>query len=336
MMVLVMVIGVWLGWHLRTVRIQQDAVAAIKRAGGSVTYDWEWGNYNPDIIDSNGKPRAPKWLADRVGVDHVASVVLVDLVPRSTKDPNKADDATLAHVGRLGRLESLWLNGTAITDAGLAHIQGLTGLRDLTIGDTRVSDAGLAHLKGMTRLGTLYIIGNRVTDDGVLELERALPGLQVIREENIVSVANVTRAMADLDFARSQPIRVACALLDNRAQVMAYRGNTTEFIATVNALCDLEAHDKVSLLKLAQSLAQCVGLVGPSVSPRLSAAEREALRLRCTDRGIAALSLAIELGYDNVARLNGDFPDGGRLWNFRSHPAFPKLVARMKTKRPGR
>ena len=34
------------------------------------------------------------------------------------------------------------------------------------------------------------------------------------------------RAFKDLDFARSQPIRLACMLLSKRAEVMANRGQT--------------------------------------------------------------------------------------------------------------
>ena len=33
---LVMAIGVFLGWYVRTVQVQRDAVAAIKRAGGAL------------------------------------------------------------------------------------------------------------------------------------------------------------------------------------------------------------------------------------------------------------------------------------------------------------
>jgi hypothetical protein len=43
-MALVGVFAVGLGWYLHTVRTQQAAVRAIKEAGGSVAYDWEWGN----------------------------------------------------------------------------------------------------------------------------------------------------------------------------------------------------------------------------------------------------------------------------------------------------
>ena len=44
---------------------RDDYENAVKRAGGSVSYDWEWGNYNPDILRLNGKLRMPKWLASR-------------------------------------------------------------------------------------------------------------------------------------------------------------------------------------------------------------------------------------------------------------------------------
>jgi hypothetical protein len=40
----------------------------------------------------------------------------------------------------------------------------------------------------------------------------------------------------------------------------------------------------------------------PSRSPNLSDSERRALERLCADRGIAASTRAIELGYDDVAR----------------------------------
>ena len=49
LIVLVLVVGVWLGWLVPHARIQRDAVAAITRAQGSAYYDWEWkdGHENP-------------------------------------------------------------------------------------------------------------------------------------------------------------------------------------------------------------------------------------------------------------------------------------------------
>jgi hypothetical protein len=256
LMFLVLVFGCWLGWYVRSVRVQRGSVAAIKAAGGSVAYDWDWGHYTPDSIDPNGKPRAPKWLADRVDVDYVASVVHVSLVPHRAKDANQANDATLVHVGRLRHLEYLVLNSTAITDAGLAHLKGLNHLRGLELVNTRIGDAGLAHLEGLTSLRQLNLTGTRVTDDAVLGFEKAIPGMVYIsRDDDLIDTVACRRANDDLDFARSQPIRLAGALLAHRAGSKARLDDTAGFIATVDAICDLEANDKVSLLKVAEARA---------------------------------------------------------------------------------
>ena len=228
------------------------------------------------------------------------------------------------------------LNNTLITDSGLVHLRGLAKLRNLELWHTQVGDAGLAQLKGMTNLSLLDLVGTRVTDDGVLELEKALPRVHILREEWLAFSENVRRATDDLDFARSQPIRLACSLLVHRAKLMATRGDKSAFIATVNALCDVEARDKVGLLKVAQAHAECLGILDPVRSPSLSDSERQALKQRCADRGIIALTLAIDKGYDNVRRLDGDPRDVGILWNLRNHPDFPKLVARMRTIGPAR
>src|SRR5262249_59978250 len=88
LMLLVLLFGCWLGGYVRSVRVQQEAVAAIKAVGGTVTYDWEWGNYHPDILDYSGRPRAPKRLARRVGGDFGAHRLLPPPRPRPRTGPN--------------------------------------------------------------------------------------------------------------------------------------------------------------------------------------------------------------------------------------------------------
>ena len=44
MIVVVLLIGVWMGWLVRNTRIQREAIAAIRKAGGRVLYDWQWKN----------------------------------------------------------------------------------------------------------------------------------------------------------------------------------------------------------------------------------------------------------------------------------------------------
>jgi hypothetical protein len=302
LMLLILALGCWLGWYVQRVRVQQAAVAAIRHAGGFVAYDWQWGDYNPDIIDPDGKPRMPKWLARHVGADYVANVVHVTLAPSRANDPNGANDETLAHIGRLSRLEFLSLNDTAVTDAGLAHLKGLTKLNQLDLWHTQIGDTGLGHLKGLSSLRLILLAGTQATDDGVLELERALPEAHILREEDMVSIQTSARATDDLEFARSQPIRLAAILLANRAKAMASRGNQSEYIATLHALCDLEADDKVSLFKLAERRADCLWALERAHLPNLPDSRRRALRRLCVDRALAAATRAVELRYSNVPR----------------------------------
>ena len=80
LIVLVLLIGAGLGWIVRSARIQRNAVVAIEKAGGSVSYDWERSNGN-DV--PGGKPWAPRWLVDLVGVDYFGHVTAV-CAPRAT------------------------------------------------------------------------------------------------------------------------------------------------------------------------------------------------------------------------------------------------------------
>jgi hypothetical protein len=191
LVVLVLVIGVSLGWLVRGARIQREAVAAITKAGGAVEYDWEWNN-GKSI--SRGNSRAPKWLVDLIGVDYFGHVTVVWLARAES-------DAVIAQVARLTRLQYLgmWslndtrlanlkgltelthvsLYGTQVIDASLTHLEGLTKLSTLDLRNTHVTDAGLAHLKGLTNLSELYIVGDQVTYVGVKELNQALPNLKI-------------------------------------------------------------------------------------------------------------------------------------------------------------
>lgn len=338
LMALVFLVAIGLGWYVRSVHIQQDAVAAIRAAGGSVEYCSTWLDYNPDIISSDGRFQAPRWLTRRVPLDYAADVVRVNLTPNGrsgvTRGPGQTIDALMAQVGRLRHLTELSLSRTAITDAGLAHLKRLTGLRHLSLDGTRVTDAGLAHLKGMTELSSLSIASERITDEGVLELERALPRAWINDEEDLLASYSRSRALDDLEFTRSRPIRQACQLLAHRAQIAVDRRDYPGFIETVDALCDLDASDKLSLIRLADADAGCLWLLRPKYTPRLDEAQRQALRQRLIERAMDALTRAVDLGYDNIRRLDGDDDEIRRFVTLRDHPPFRDLVRAMKAKHP--
>jgi hypothetical protein len=186
LIVVVLVIGAGLGWIVHEAHVQRDAVAAIKRAGGSVTYE--------------GTLWAPRRVVDLIGVDYFGHVTVVELpVSASATDATLADvgrltrlqilevyspsvsDAGLARVNGLTKLRHLRLNGTRVTDAGLVHLKGLSNLSVLGLSRTQVTDAVLVHLKGLTNLKRLALNNTGVTDVGVKEVERALPSLTILR-----------------------------------------------------------------------------------------------------------------------------------------------------------
>lgn len=162
LLVLVLVLGGWLGLMVHHARVQREAVAAIERAGGTVRYDWQWKNDRPV---PNGRPWWPTGLVDLLGVDYFGTVTYVNLY-------DDGSDDQLVQVGRLGRLESLNLGMSQVTDAGLVHLEGLTHLRVLSLIGTEIGDAGLEHLKGLTRLNVLHIENTRVTDAGLIQIEK--------------------------------------------------------------------------------------------------------------------------------------------------------------------
>ena len=222
LMILVLVLGGWLGWLVRGARTQREAVAAIQRGGGSVKYDWEWATfrYLPDgrLVQPMPKPGTrppwPEWLVGRLGPDYFGDIKEVVVGP---KDP----DLVMARVGDLGRVASLRVAlGSPITDDGLEHIRGLTslesfsipprssdkitgacleslggltGLRRLMFTDgPPLTDAHLAHLRNLSALQELQLPGrgSQVTDEGLANLE----GMTDLRYLSLSSQERITSA----------------------------------------------------------------------------------------------------------------------------------------------
>ena len=130
-------------------------------------------------------------------------------------------------------------------------------------------------------------------------------------------------------------------LLSHRAEAMASRGERAELAATIDAVCHLEAHDKFSLLKIAVACAACVRSLDRFHGQGVTETERQALKARCADRGIAALSEAIELGLgtehissDGGFRSHPYNVRAGELEPLRVYPGFQKLVKQPAGNRP--
>lgn len=227
LLILVLCSGLaWFQWKTKAAREQRWAVQEIHRAGGSVRYDYERNN------ELTYDPLGPVWLETFLGHHFFACVVearimgdvdleIVRKLPRlddlqvvrdrlSAADAghlegltgldhlaiyvNDAIDEEVRAIGRLPRLNDLWVGGiggmdncvlsdtrtdvrpvfanTQITDAGLAQLSELGQLRQLHLQNSKVSDAGLRHLRGLANLEFLYLSDTQVTDAG---LERLKP-----------------------------------------------------------------------------------------------------------------------------------------------------------------
>lgn len=83
----------------------------------------------------------------------------------------QVDDAVLAQLGTLPKLEYLDLFQSSIGNDGLKHLKKFPNLKMVPMGMTRVTDAGLVHLKGLTQLEYVGLRGNAVTDAGLEHLK---------------------------------------------------------------------------------------------------------------------------------------------------------------------
>ena len=178
LIVVVLIVGGWLGWVIRSARIQSEAVAAIERTGGLVLYDWGRKIQNSPI--PVGPSWAPHWLVEALGVDCFGHVDAVFCVGGS--------DETMAHVERftqlrefhflpsshqlpdLSNLSPLDLNKAQITERELTILTGLTRFSVLDFDGPRISSAGLARLKGLVRLSYIDLEGSRIKDDALVHL----------------------------------------------------------------------------------------------------------------------------------------------------------------------
>jgi hypothetical protein len=140
--VLLVSIGMsWLGVKMELARRQREAVEAIEKAGGRVTYD---SQVDAPFFDPLAEPPAPKWVRPILGDDFFCDVTRVQV-------------------------------GGSFGDHEASHLKALTKLVFLYLRETQVTDAGLPHLEGLTKLEWLGLDGTQITPEGVKKLKEALP-----------------------------------------------------------------------------------------------------------------------------------------------------------------
>jgi hypothetical protein len=167
LIVLVLVIAVVLGWYIRSVRIQRDAVTAIEKAGGLTFYNIP----RTPVVSWHEPSRWRTLVGGYIGIDYAGHVCHVNF-PQITQTGNDADrQGALARVGDLGQLETLDFAGMSVTDGDLASLDGLNRLQQLVLPSKQITDAGVAHLKALDKLTLLDLHSTQVTGAGLVHLK---------------------------------------------------------------------------------------------------------------------------------------------------------------------
>ena len=81
MILVILVIGIWLGWQVNRAREQREAVAAVRRYGGEVHYEHEFFDGK---LKSGRNGWGPRWLRQLVGEEFFRQVRHVRLVKKGS------------------------------------------------------------------------------------------------------------------------------------------------------------------------------------------------------------------------------------------------------------
>ncbi len=142
----------WMAVDLKKVKQQEATADAVKRARGTICYDYQLVGFG---MDDSATPPAPKWLRDLLGNGFFGSIVDVDLADkRELKD-------VLPRLKELSQLLYLRLDRSEVTDEGLENLAGLARLETLLLGNVPITNAGLKHLKALSQLETLSLASEK-------------------------------------------------------------------------------------------------------------------------------------------------------------------------------
>ena len=141
LIVLVLVIGVGLGWLVRSA---QSSARRWRRSGTPAVASFMTGSgaTGSPFREENLGRHGGSWISSE-------STISVTSPLSGCNRRNRCNDRTgrASHPTRATESRSI-----ARQRRGLAHLKGLTNLTNLDLSDTQVTDAGLAHLKGLTNL----------------------------------------------------------------------------------------------------------------------------------------------------------------------------------------
>ncbi len=287
LMLVVLVLGGWLGWIAHRARVQREAVAVIRRHHASVWFNQSW-HRNPFPPDPQpGPPLLRRW----VGPDYFDTALSVNFYGGRTPQKTMGDDVMRAAC-QLAWLEHLSIVGCDATDAGAEGLGGLTRLRSLDVrfnprmtaravkdigrlteleflglGAIPLRDEDMGFLRRLTKLQTLALMGREMRlTDAVLDEVAALPELTAVQCFDLPITAD--------GFRRLRGLR--------NLKVLSLHG------AQVDRLDDLRFFPNLNRVDLNSNPIDDDDLAVLKSLPKLSALDLR--KTRITDRGVAILA----------------------------------------------
>ena len=125
----------------------------------------------------------------------------------------KLTDASLAHLAKLEKLETLNFANLGIDGSGFEHLSGLGNLKKLIINCKDVGDDNLQHLKGLSALREIQIYNESITDEGLAFLS-GMPELEALA----LSGAKIRGSgLRHLNGAKLKSASLRCANLTDEA-----------------------------------------------------------------------------------------------------------------------
>ncbi len=183
LMLLILVIGIPMGWKARRASLQRRAVAKIRRLSGAVDYDWQ---VNGIFRTKATGPKAPLWLRTIFGGEYFQEVVNVripDIELWEVTESERAFEADqLACLDDLDRIEDLWVGYGKLKPEGLARLARKGRIKDLSLLTCPLGDDGLENLGRLGNLESLCIALKPDIDPELAFLDRLprLSSLQIL------------------------------------------------------------------------------------------------------------------------------------------------------------
>jgi hypothetical protein len=229
LLIVVTVLGIWLGLKVSAARRQKEAVEAVLNAGATVVYDYQMkprrpfppavsslvgmqvGVKLPDFQqDATAQISGPAWLRERLGDDYFRTVVAV-YFNRPKDSITKSDVDALA---KLPEVQSFVFDGrehrSVFGDADFSVLSRLHSLRMLSIMNcSEVNGSLLAELANPGNLQWLCLNTCNIDDRGMeriamlTNLEKLMLSSTPITDESLIHVQNLTK-LEDLQLSSTK------------------------------------------------------------------------------------------------------------------------------------